>query len=96
MATNTEPQWWQKQLEAQEKSGYIYQPGFGAVPEKVSVRKEQPNAITLRSGSEDMIKCSPEGFWVRGVKVAQDDKEAESVYNAFKQWLTWASLNDTK
>lgn len=56
----------------------------------------QPTGITLRSGSEDMIHCNTEGFWVRGVKVAQDDKEAEIVYNAFKQWLTWAQLNDLK
>ena len=55
-----------------------------------------PNTITLRSGSEEMLKCNPEGFWVRGVKVEQDDKEAEIVYNAFKQWLTWAQLNDLR
>lgn len=54
--------------------------------------EQPPNTITLRAGAEDMIRCSPEGFWVRGVKVAQDDKEAESVYNAFKQWLVWAQL----
>ena len=53
---------------------------------------QPPNTITLRAGSEDMIRCSPEGFWVRGVKVEQDDKEAEHVYNAFKQWLVWAQL----
>ena len=52
-----------------------------------------PNTITLRAGAEDMIRCSPEGFWVRGVKVEQDDKEAEHVYNSFKQWLVWAQLN---
>jgi len=53
----------------------------------------QPNTITLHSGAEEMIKVGPDGFWVRGVKVAQDDKEAEVVYNAFKHWLTWAQLN---
>ena len=56
----------------------------------------QPNTITLRSGSEEMLRCNTEGFWVRGVKVAQDDKEAEVVYNAFKKWLTWAQLNDLR
>ena len=55
-----------------------------------------PNTITLRSGAEEMLKCNTEGFWVRGVKVAQDDKEAEIVYNAFKEWLTWASLSDLR
>ena len=55
-----------------------------------------PDGITLRSGAEEMIRCSREGFWVRGVKVDQDDKEAQAVYNAFKQWLTWAQLNDLR
>ena len=54
---------------------------------------ETSNTITLLAGAEEMIRCSTEGFWVRGVKVEQDDKEAEYVYNAFKQWLTWAQLN---
>jgi hypothetical protein len=40
-----------------------------------------------------MLKIGPDGFWVRGVKVPADDKEAETVYNAFKQFLTWAELN---
>jgi len=42
---------------------------------------------------EEMIRISSEGFWVRGVKVPQDDKEAENVYNAFTAWLAWAELN---
>ena len=41
-----------------------------------------------------MLKVSPEGFWVRGVKVEQTDKEAETVYNAFKAWMMWAKLNE--
>ena len=40
-----------------------------------------------------MLRVSPEGFWVRGVAVAQDDTEAEIVYNAFKAWMAWAQLN---
>ena len=38
-------------------------------------------------------RLKEDGFWVRGVKVAQDDKEAEIVYNAFKQWMMWSELN---
>ena len=40
-----------------------------------------------------MLRVSPDGFWVRGVKVAQDDNEAATVYNAFKAWMAWAQLN---
>ena len=51
------------------------------------------NTIHLTDGANSMVTISSEGFWVRGVKVPQDDKEAETVYNAFKQWLTWANLS---
>lgn len=77
-------------------------PGYGAIPQVVApggpftIRDDDnpgPNTITLQSGSEEMIKVGPDGFWVRGKKIEQDDKEAEIVYNAFKQWLTWAQLN---
>ena len=81
----------------------ISDPAFGAVPNIVTapggpftfsnLEPTPANTITLRAGAEDMIRCNTEGFWVRGVKVEQDDKEAEYVYNAFKAWLTWQQLN---
>ena len=52
-----------------------------------------PNTITCMAGGSEMLRVTPEGFWVRGVRVAQDDNEAEAVYNAFKAWMTWAQLN---
>jgi hypothetical protein len=54
------------------------------------------NTITFCAGNPntEMLKVSQEGFWVRGVKVTQDDKEAEIVYNAFKAWMMWAKLNE--
>lgn len=42
--------------------------------------------------SEEMLRICPDGFYVRGVKVPVDDKEAETVYNSFQQWLVWAQL----
>lgn len=41
-----------------------------------------------------MLSIGPTGFWVRGKKLKQDDKEAQEVYNAFTAWLAWAQLND--
>jgi hypothetical protein len=93
MATNTEPAWYQNMINANAVNqdvpdGVIIAPGG-----PFTIRgSEIPDGITLRSGAEEMIRCSTEGFWVRGVKVAQDDKEAEHVYNTFKQWLVWAQL----
>lgn len=51
------------------------------------------NNITLTGGGEEMLRVAEDGFYVRGVRVEADAKEAEQVYRAFKQWLTWASLS---
>ena len=58
------------------------------------IYKPDPDAgITMNAaGGDEMIKVTKDGFYVRGKKVEQDDKEAEIVYNAFKQWLSWAQL----
>jgi len=50
----------------------------------------------MASGADEMIRVTKDGFWVRGVKVPQDDKEAETVYNAFKQWMAWAALTQRR
>ena len=55
------------------------------------------NAISVHAGHNDeMIRVTKEGFWVRGIRVPQDDKEAETVYNAFKQWMAWAALTQQR
>jgi len=59
----------------------------------ISFRDPRPNNFTMIAGGSEMLRISPDGFYVRGVKVPADDKEAEIVYNAFKQFLTWAELN---
>jgi hypothetical protein len=77
-----------------------YEVGFEAqeveqlIPEAVyKFRDPEPNNIVCMAGGTEMLKIGPEGFWVRGVKVAQDEREAEAVYNAFKQWLVWSEMN---
>ena len=52
----------------------------------------KPNATTFHAGAEEMLRVAKDGFYVRGVKVPVDDKEAETVYQAFNQWLAWANL----
>ena len=49
--------------------------------------------IVLTGGGEEMLRVDKDGFYVRGVKVNADAKEAEQVYKAFKEWLAWASLS---
>lgn len=52
----------------------------------------KPN-IVFNTSSDEMLRIAKDGFYVRGVKVQQDEREAENVYTAFHQWLTWATLN---
>jgi len=59
---------------------------------------ENKNEVTFYSGEnlrDEMLRITQDGFYVRGVKVPQDEREAESVYKTFHQWLTWATLNRT-
>jgi len=44
------------------------------------------------AGGDEMLRVTRDGFYVRGVRVPADAREAESVYLAFKQWLAWANL----
>jgi hypothetical protein len=63
-----------------------------------SAYMETKNEVTFYSGEnlrDEMLRITQDGFYVRGVKVPQDEREAESVYKTFHQWLTWATLNRT-
>ena len=51
------------------------------------------NDINLTAGGEEMLRVAQDGFYVRGVKVEADEKEAKAVYEAFKSWMTYAILN---
>jgi hypothetical protein len=62
---------------------------IGISPEYEAIQ----NSLTMIAGGTEMLRVSQDGFYVRGVRVPADDKEAETVYNAFKQFLTWAELN---
>lgn len=53
----------------------------------------QPNTTTFFCGGIEALRISDKGFWVRGKKVKVDDREAEQVYNSFKEWLTWQQLS---
>lgn len=51
------------------------------------------NDINLTAGGDEMLRVAKDGFYVRGVKVEADEKEAKAVYEAFKSWMTYAILN---
>ena len=51
------------------------------------------NNIVFHSGPDEMLRIAEDGFYVRGIRLEQDDKEIKEVYNCFKEWLTWSTLN---
>jgi hypothetical protein len=51
-----------------------------------------PDTMTIIIAGEEMLRISPQGFWVRGVPVPQDGQEAQAVYNSFREFLTWATM----
>ena len=82
MATNTEPAWYQKWLRKEDTT-----------PKPVLTTNPEQNSITFHCGTgNEMLKVAQDGFYVRGVKVAVDDKEALAVYNAFSEWMNWQIL----
>ena len=51
------------------------------------------NNMSIRtSNTQEMIRITPEGFYVRGVKVPADENEARTVYEAFKRWMVESEL----
>ena len=55
-------------------------------------RDPGPKAISLNTGIDEMLRVAPDGFYVRGVRVPVDEREVETVYRAFKEWLAWANI----
>ena len=53
----------------------------------------EPKNITMISGGTEMLRVAEDGFYVRGEKVPVDDKEAATVYAAFKEFLVWSRLH---
>jgi hypothetical protein len=58
----------------------------------LSVTASPENNITFHAGSSEMLKVTEDGFYVRGVKVEADSKEAAAVYKAFKAFLVHHAL----
>ena len=60
---------------------------------RYNFHEPKPNNITCNVGSTEMLRVSEDGFYIRGEKVPVDDKEAATVYNAFKEFLVWSRLS---
>jgi hypothetical protein len=60
---------------------------------KVNMTEHAKDSMQFMDADQkEMLRISQDGFYVRGVRVPADTKEAETVYLAFKKWLAWAAL----
>lgn len=57
-----------------------------------SDESQVPNTVSFYTANQEMLRIAPDGFYVRGVKLDINEQEAQQVYTAFSQWLTWARL----
>ena len=58
----------------------------------LSVTSPPENNIVFHTGKTEALKVTEDGFYVRGVKVPVDEKEAAAVYKAFKEFLVYHAL----
>ena len=58
----------------------------------LSVAAPPESNITMITGGTEMLRVAEDGFYVRGVKVEADEKEAAAVYRAFKAFLVHHAL----
>lgn len=76
-------------------TGFVAQEVSSVLPQTVFTvesNEHRPQNITFYTGVSEMLKITPEGFYVKGKLVPADDKEAEAVYKAFKQFLVHFAL----
>jgi hypothetical protein len=72
-------------------SEYVFHESHERTPQPILAVTSDRN-ITFNIEGEEYLRISESGFFVRGEQIAPDSKEAEQVYNAFKQWLVWSHL----
>jgi hypothetical protein len=76
-----------------QEVGELFPEIYGPMPDPVlSVTSPPKNNIIFHSGKAETLKITEDGFYVRGVKVPADKKEAAAVYKAFKEFLVYHSL----
>ena len=60
---------------------------------RYNFHEPKSNNIVCNVGETEMLRVSEDGFYVRGVRVEVDEREAATVYNAFKEFLVWGRLH---
>lgn len=61
---------------------------YSLYPISSTIAVNKPSFIYFNSENNvEMLKIANDGFYVRGVKVPQDENEAKVVYEQFITWL---------
>lgn len=56
--------------------------------ERISEQVEHNTIVfSTDNGSKEMLSIKKDGFYVRGVRVEQDEHEARKVYDTFVEWM---------
>lgn len=71
---------------------WVFQKQREAQPVLSIAPPDQENSTTFYCAGEEVLRISNVGFFVKGERVPADAKEAEAVYEGFKQWLAWHQL----
>lgn len=63
--------------------------------DRIELGTPENDSIVFTPGHShnEMLKVTKDAFYVRGVRVEQGPGEAETVYNAFKEFMTWAIIS---
>ena len=49
-------------------------------------------SVSFHCLNDEMLKITQDAFYVRGQPVPIDAQEANTVYEAFRAWLTWTNM----
>ena len=49
-------------------------------------------SVSFHCSNDGMLKITSDAFYVRGQPVPIDAQEANTVYEAFRAWLTWTNM----
>jgi hypothetical protein len=67
--------------------------------DKIMVLKKDTKPVSKNSvnfmldNNEEVMSIRQDGFYVRGVKVEQNEDEAKKVYDTFCEWLSKQDIN---
>jgi hypothetical protein len=73
--------------------GFTIVPDTQKLPTPVLSVTSPENNIVFNTGTEETLRVAEDGFYIRGIKVPADEREAREVYECFKEWLAWSTLN---